>query len=342
MLLLAVMLMLTVDATRARTLDDAMIALRAIDQVDARESHNADLERCAADFWQFAQYVQTRDEDDQGRIRPFPLDWPYLQVLIAELNSDEPVLVIPKSRRMIVTTTIDAWTLWRMMFTDRTAGDLWSACVISINEKKSKQFVARMVEIHSLLPGWLQKSWETATQLDRSIAGGGSLEAIHAGGSGPRGEGYAVGIMDESGFQTNARENYRALRQCARKTVEVSSANGRGNHFDEMWDDRTVRVLELHYSKHPERVPGTVKGDAWKTRAMVGQTKADWAREQEMDRDVYATVGYYGSDWTRDVVGDCEWDGVSIVTIGMDYSYLHPAAVVSHLNAQDQWCRYWE
>jgi hypothetical protein len=310
--------------------------------VAERDSLQPEFALCATDFWHFAQYVQTHDEDDEGKIRSLPLDWPFLHEIVTQLNNDDPVVVIPKSRRMMVTTVVAAWIDWKMIFTDQSIGDLWSSCLVSINEKKAKKFVERVVGIHELLPDFLRKPWKNSTQLDRSIDNGGSLEAIHAGGSGPRSEGYAVGIMDECAFQANARENFSALRQCARKTILISSANGRGNLFDEKWDDATVNLLELHYSRHPMRVPGTEIGDAWKQRAMVGQSRADWLREQEMDRDVYATAGYYGSDWTRDVVREIDWDGKGIVTIGMDYSYKHPAAMVSYLNEYEQWCRMYE
>lgn len=325
----------------AQKKDPRIIAVeKVVQEWKTRERREAAaIEGWREDFWRFAAHVRTRDEDEEGRIRPFPLDWPFVHELIGLLNNDEPVGVVAKSRRVIATITVAAWCCWQMLRTDLSAGELWTGCMISINEKKAKKFVKRVIEIHDLLPDNLRREWSEATNLDRTIKGGGSLEALHAGGSGPRSEGYAVGIMDECGFQVNARDNYRALRQCARKTVLISSANGRGNLFDEKWDDGTVQLLELHYSKHPNRVPGTETGDAWKKRAMIGQSKSDWAREQEMDRDVYATVGYYGSDWTRDVVRPVEWDEQSIITIGMDYSYKHPAAVVSFVNEHGQWCR---
>lgn len=340
-----------VDATKPvsqMTQDERLAVWQALKQVEARETQQSELEKCAADFWHFAKYVQTHDEDDEGLIRLFPTDFEYLHELFDALENDSPVLVIPKSRRMIATTTIATRANWKMLFPAKrvpTEGDnvLWSQCFVSINEKKAKKYVERLVGIYDLLPDWLKRPWTTATQLDRAIKNGGSVEALHAGGDGPRSEGYAEGVMDEEAFQQNARANYGALRQCARKVILISSANGRGNHFDEMWDDPTVEVLELHYSKHPHRRPETAEGEEWKRRAMVGQSRADWEREQEMNRDVYATAGYYGSDWTREVIDpEMKWHGEPLITIGMDYSYLNPAAVVSYIDDDGRWCRYWE
>ena len=97
--------------------------------------------------------------------------------------------------------------------------------------------------------------------------------------------------------------------------------------------------VRLHYSEHPDRVPGTAIGDAWIARKRAGKTEAEWQVEYEINYDVYLTAGYYGSDWTSAVVRPVDWDGRGIITIGMDYSYLHPAAVVSYVNEHNQWCR---
>jgi hypothetical protein len=95
----------------------------------------------------------------------------------------------------------------------------------------------------------------------------------------------------------------------------------------------------LHYTDHPHRQPGTTTGDAWIARKKAGKSEAEWQVEYEINYDVYLVAGYYGSDWTSAVVKPVEWDGKGIITIGMDYSYRHPAAVVSFLNEHGQWCR---
>lgn len=74
-------------------------------------------ENCYLDsgIWKWLQYVQTKDEQADTPVRPFPLEKEYVQVLIIFMLG-LPELWIVKSRQMFVTWTqaaFCAWTAWR-------------------------------------------------------------------------------------------------------------------------------------------------------------------------------------------------------------------------------------
>ncbi len=67
--------------------------------------------RYAADPWAWlTEQVITVDEATQRAI-PWPADKPYLREVLAALQT-ERLLVLPKSRRMLVTWLLAAWGVW--------------------------------------------------------------------------------------------------------------------------------------------------------------------------------------------------------------------------------------
>jgi hypothetical protein len=298
---------------------------------------------CWSNFWEYAKHVKTEDIDDEGRIRPFPLDYPYLHDFIDKLEDPKiAVIAAEKSRRMIISTTMMAWCDYNMgRVQAEETGELWAACTIIKNEEDAKKLIRRCKRIHQRLPSVLRRKYSIDNVLQLEIAGGGFLEGLNAGGQGPRQEGYRVGIMDEAGFQLRARENYRALRQCVQKIVVISSANGVGNLHHDLISGKIpgAVVVRMHYSHHPHRKPGTPDGDKWYARARIGVSEVDWQREQEIAYDIFAEEGWYTTDFNEACVQAVEWDGKSPITIGIDNGFVRAGAVVSYVNEYGQWCR---
>lgn len=74
------------------------------------------LQLVRTDSWEFLKCVKTRDQVDvKNPIKPFPLDLEYLR-LYAKLWDKERFLVVPKSRRMIMTWTNVALYTGRAMW----------------------------------------------------------------------------------------------------------------------------------------------------------------------------------------------------------------------------------
>lgn len=221
-------------------------------------------------------------------------------------------------------------------------GQLWSGCIIIKNEEDAKKIITRLKRIYSRVPLWLKRPISTDRALSFGFEGGGYFEGLNAGGKGPRQEGYSVGIMDEAAFQMRARENYGALRQCARKTVVNSTANGTGNLHHDLISGIIpgAHKIRIHYSAHPYRDQSTDIGRQWKKRAMIGQSHVDWQREMEINYETFAEEGWFIHDFREEcVVDELEWDGRAIINISFDPGYAASAAMVSFVNSDHQWCR---
>ena len=308
--------------------------------------------------------------DDQGAVRPFPLHWPFLHDLFAQLEEglitgECPVIRVEKSRRLIVTTALCVWIDWHMVrrFADlddaRLHFDnpddyvgLFSASVTIKNEPDAKKVITRARKIHLRMPDMLRRPYAADNALNLEIEGGGQLWGLNAGGHAARLEGYAVSIMDEAAFQPNASENYRALRRCSKLVVIVSTANGKANFFYDIGYDpdksEGVQKIRIHYTDHPERRPtsvegGSASGDRWYARESKGTPQADWDREQEILYDVYAEPGLFSVDWAAAggdsaCVQSVVWDQESVIDIAHDPGYWRSAIVVSYNNFFRQRC----
>lgn len=66
--------------------------------------------------------------------------------------------------------------------------------------------------------------------------------------------------------------------------------------------DQTIPVLRVHYSCHPERIPGTEAGEAWKIDASMrypgGTNSPRWKKEQEIDYGAMSGTKLF-PEWDR-------------------------------------------
>lgn len=317
-------------------------------EVERRSGHNADLERLYADdgFPAWTRYVYTEWEEAPGRTEI--AQYPQFDFLTKyrETYQHAPYSVCDKSRAMLASTDPLLWDLWQCQRTAyhntrHNAGRApWRGAVQRQSQTDSISLLKRAYEVYSRLPDWLRMPLARDNQDVMETASGGIIRAFHSGAVAGRGDGWDHLNLDEFAYQMRAQENWQAFDRVRLKQA-VSTPNGRGNPFEQLVSGVIPGVahVRLHYSEHPARRPGTATGDAWIARKRAGKTEAEWQVEYEINYDVYLVAGYYGSDYTAAVVRPVEWDGKGIITIGMDYSYLHPAAQVAYANKYSQWCR---
>lgn len=102
-------------------------------------------------FFLFLTQVRTVDIAD-SKIKPFPISWLYLRNLAIKLLY-VPLLVVFKSRQMVVTWLVAALALWKAM--DKPNRII---VVISKRDKESKELVQRITQIYQRLPEKWKKS----------------------------------------------------------------------------------------------------------------------------------------------------------------------------------------
>ena len=303
---------------------------RLVPDYDPHFDYEAERESCRGEgvgFWKYASKVLTEDVDGDGRIKPFPVRLKFLHRVYDELMTHANTWIL-KSRRMIVTTLIALIVHHGMLFTDLHAGDLFSAIYIRQSEEDAKFFIRRIAGIDARLPWYMRTHrFDLKNNSELHVAGGGGVIAMHAGGDGPRGEGYTHGILDEFAFQENAERNYQALAQNTRRLWVISTPNGSGNMFYRVMTKRSIpeaHRIELHYTEHEDRAPKD--GYDWYKAALLAKMdKKDFDREHDMKFDVYSEQGHYEAEFKNGMQREFEWDGHSIIKRGWDFGYYHPA-----------------
>src|SRR3990167_5268220 len=182
-----------------------------------------------APFLRFLSIVQTKDEKDEGKVKLFPSDKEYLLDLAARFVQ-EPLLLVKKSRQMMVSWLAVAYCAWRcytrpnqlIIWQSKTEGD----AAAMVFDKDDPQ-VARMSFICSKLPRWAfdtpKGSYASLLWPNGSIVKGAKQNPEMVRQLSP-----SLVLSDEMGFQEYAGEIYAAARPAISgggQFIGISSAN---------------------------------------------------------------------------------------------------------------------
>ena len=327
---------------------DAQLGADLARIVAVGQSHHAELERCFAPdgFAHWLTYITTEWEEAPGRtvIAPYPT-FGFLDDY-RSVYQHAPYSATDKSRGMLASTDPLLWDLWqgqRIAYqnTRHNAGlAQWRGFVQRQSEEFSVELLARAFDTYDRLPDWLRMPLGRRNLTMLQTENGGIIRAFHAGETAGRGDGWDHGNIDEMAFQQHARESWQSFDRVRLKQA-TSTPRGRDNLFSDLVHGKVsgVAVVRLHYSMHPDRQPGTLLGDAWIALKRSGKTEAQWQQEYECNYDVFDGQGYYTADYKPECVRPVEWDRRSVITLGMDYSYLNPAAAWHFINGDGQVCR---
>lgn len=313
-----------------------------LDEIEAFEQEqNIDIDRALDDFKYFCTFVQTVYTDPVTEARSFKAypSYPYLDEYTSELER-AGLLAVPKCRGMLATTHPLIFSLHRS-FRVWKQGGIWRCAVVRQNMRHAKELVERTRMSWARLPLPLQPPLEIDNTDKTRYAGGAELLAIPEEGETGRGDDWDLVIGDEAAQQDHLRENIRAFTPRTRTMVLPSTYNGEGDTFCDVVDGKGYpgrRVLVMPHDVHPHRVSGTPEGEAWLAIQRNKMSTTDFLIEIEMRRDVYRVSGYYSADYNPACVKPVAWDSRSILTIGMDYSYLNPASAWKYINEHDQVC----
>ena len=194
-------------------------------------ARNAELELCRRDpaywLWNEQQYVKTRDESrPDSPVRSFP-DKRYLRQLLAVLHDPNiPIILVAKSRQLVVTWLLCAYFCWWARFVPNQ--------LLFIQSKKEEDAanlvfakapgMARIDFIEENLPWWMRQ--DRITSMGQQIYQNGSkIWGIPQGSDIIRSYTGSALFSDEFAFQPFAEEAYKAAKPSCKKIIGVSSAN---------------------------------------------------------------------------------------------------------------------
>ena len=159
----------------------------------------------------------------------------YQEEILQTLN-ESTLMVSLKARQIGMTTIGVAFALWNCLFFDNRP---W--LLVSKNETGAIKMLGRAMYGYDRLPSWMKARLPkvvTRTQTTVEFDNGSRLEAIPSVASTGRGDSVYGAILDEFAFMDYANEVFAALEPLVYgMMVVISTANGMGNRFHEIWLD---------------------------------------------------------------------------------------------------------
>ena len=165
--------------------------------------------------------------------------------------------IILKSRQMGISTLTAGYSLWMMLFhSDK------NILVIATKQDVAKNLVQKVRYMYENLPSWLKVECIEDNKLNLRFANGSQIKAVSSATTSGRSEAVSMLVIDEAAFIDNIDAIWGASQQTLAtggKAIVLSTPNGIGNWFHEMWADsesgknEKFNTIRLHWSMHPER-----------------------------------------------------------------------------------------
>lgn len=198
---------------------------------------------------------------------------------IVERIVDNHLVVSLKARQIGMTTITVAYAVWQCLFFDNRP---W--LLVSKNETGAIKMLGRAMYGYDRLPVWLKEKLPkvvTRTQTTVEFDNGSRLEAIPSVASTGRGDSVYGAILDEFAFMDYANEVFAALEPLVYgRMIVISTANGMGNRFHEIWLDSQMHDSAWEGIFYPWNVVDSRTQD-WYDRKKLSFRGQEWLFFQE-------------------------------------------------------------
>lgn len=296
----------------------------------------------ASDFWYFAKFLKTEDEDS-GMVREFPR-FPYLIDLDHEIEINQKTILL-KSRRMMASWLGVLRQLHCAMFAGTGATDSHEAYrggIMTIGETEARYLIERISKCWHRLPDWMRDRNPLLkdNEIYLSFERGGTIQAFPLKREGPQTFGFTRVLFDEMALQDAARTVWMGMMPtlgAKGKLLAVSTPNGRGNLFADVWFNKdnsygNIHRRTLHWSANPEH------DQAWFSATTAGMDKQMIARMFELSFAVYAGQPVWPEFERRThIVKDAHVIPGRPVLVGWDFGYHFPAVSFWQYNTLSQY-----
>jgi len=307
-----------------------------------KKAHASEYSLCARDFWYWTTHVTTEDEDKK-KFRQFP-QYDYLKQFNKTIDDNQKVIVL-KSRRLLASWIMVLRQLHQAMFAGTGvpgSEDVFRGGLMSIGQTEAEYLIQRISRAYGRLPQWmtarnpLLKDNTMYLEFER----GGTVQAFPLKREGPQTFGFSEVGFDEMALQEAVRTVWTGLLPTLGadgKLVAVSTPNGKGNLFYDIWtnkndDYKGIERIKMHWTDNPEH------DQAWFDKTTDGMDKQMVARMFEL-----SFAAYYGQivwntfNQQMHVVEETEVFEGRPMYLGWDLGYHFPAATFWQRNTKDQW-----
>ena len=249
---------------------------------------------------------------------PFP-DYPFLKDTARSLTANRLVL-IPKSRQMMISWIMCALTLFRVL-----NGGLHM--LLSKNQFSADELLKRICFVFDHLPGKLNLNTLVRNRSELAIAGRGRIISLPATEDGPRMHTPTSVFWDEMAFTPNADRIWSALKPCLDNQADftgVSTPNGSEGIYAQLVDgapENGFKVHQVHWKMHP------LRDDSWAENARKGLSEREWRREYEISFEGSSDMVY--PEFTGDnILSGIHWYIPSQPLYrSIDFGYRHPFVI---------------
>jgi hypothetical protein len=209
-----------------------------------------EIEKCSTDPAYFIRTYVNIEHPIKGII-PFDL-YKFQERIIKEVEK-ERFNVIRKFRQAGITTICAAYSLWSIIFKKHH-----NVMVVSIGDRESRMFLARVVLMYDDLPTWLRPGIKEKNKHTLHLSTGSRVKSQPAGAG--RGEAVSHLMVDEAAFIDKMREFWAAIYPTIAtggKATLISTVNGMSNLYYELYRDaelgkNSFNIVDLHWREHPE------------------------------------------------------------------------------------------
>ena len=142
---------------------------------------------------------------------------------------------------------------------------------------------------------------------------------------------YNAILLDEFAFVENAEMIWTACGDSAPCKVVVSTPHGNTNTFARLRKSGLIKVSTLHWKQHP------FKNELWYSEQKKIRSEKDIAQELDINYSVSAGEAFYGGFLRTMHVKSLSTVVNKELILGWDYGWVHPACVISQLDAKGRW-----
>ncbi|MFN3821203.1 MAG: hypothetical protein ACK4OO_02620, partial [bacterium] len=212
--------------------------------------------------------------DVVGGVKPFP-QWHFLEELV-QIWEDYRLVLVAKSRQMMVTWTVLATMLYRC-FTQPPGVYL----LLSKGARDSGELVKRLKVMVQHLPDQQRERVKVKAE-EVCFDTGSRILALPAAEYAPRMHSPAGVVWDEMAFTPHDEEIWAGVQpavQAGGWFIGISTPNGTDNLFYRLFTGSAEGFYRhrLHYRHHPQR------NREWLLQAQAGLSQMRWRQEYEID-----------------------------------------------------------
>jgi len=211
--------------------------------------------RAKKDVFFFAEKLWTIQHPEKGRI-PFEMRDPQINTMDAFLA--ERKVIILKARQIGFSTLVATYCFWLAYFHDDV-----QIVMLSKGEREAKELLDKVKYGFRAMPQWLKdrgpkntngKVDDLGTQSVIEFDNNSSIESLPSRSDPARGRSVTLVVVDEWAFLENPADAWASIEPIADiggQVIGLSTANGAGTFYHQMWTKATTGSSEFHPIFYP-------------------------------------------------------------------------------------------